>query len=96
MYKGKKLKKFESKKAVSALKIKSIVRNMDKTATMRLELGEAFVVPAHIMAANPVVGQYYVLNSDKSVTFQDAKQFKAMYVELKKPKPADKPTATEK
>ena len=96
MYTGKKIKKFESKKAVSALKIKSIIRNMDKTATMRLDLGEAFVVPAHIMVANPVVGQYYVLNSDKSVAFQDAKQFKSMYVEVKKAKPADKPTATKK
>jgi len=97
MFKGK-LPKFASNKIVGAMKITKLIREMDKTATMKLEKGKKFIVPAHVMIAkNPKLGMYYVQYADGTIGFQDAKQFEAGYSELKKTtNPSSPPPPTNK
>ncbi len=80
------LRKYKSVRVVGAMKIKSVIREMNNSANIKLEKGKSFFVPAWLMLEKkPQTGQYFVEYEDGYIGFQDAKIFEAGYVKVKTP-----------
>ena len=54
------------------MKVKRLIRKMDKSATMKLAQGKEFNVPAHIMLEkNPQACQYLVEYENGHISFHE-------------------------